>query len=231
MNKNFQVFRSSAGSGKTYTLSLSFIALALQGGRFGYTDYYRKILAITFTNKAAAEMKERVLQYLDTLSKHEDKDEILDWLLEKTDLKKEEIFKRSAVVHKHILHHYADLGISTIDKFTYKIVRTFASDLGLAHNFDLEMDSYKIIQPIVALLLGKISDSGGDLSNALVNFAMQKAEDGKSTNIERDLEEFSMQLFKEEVAVFTDGKILAVKQCMQVKKDLQLDKERITVVC
>ena len=229
MSKNFQVFRSSAGSGKTYTLSLSFIALALQGGRFGYADYYRKILAITFTNKAAAEMKERVLEYLDTLSKHKDKDGILDWLLEKTDLKKDEIFKRSAVVHKHILHHYADLGISTIDKFTYKIVRTFASDLGLAHNFDLEMDSYKIIQPVVALLLGKMSDSGGDFSNALVNFAMQKAEDGKSTNIERDLEEFSMQLFKEEVAAFTDGKILTVKQCMQVKKDLQLDKERITL--
>ena len=229
MSKNFQVFRSSAGSGKTYTLSLSFIALALKGGRFGYADYYKKILAITFTNKAAAEMKERVLEYLDTLSKQEDKDGILDWLLEKTDFKKEEIFKRAAVVHKHILHHYADLGISTIDKFTYKIVRTFASDLGLAHNFDLEMDSYKIIQPVVALLLGKMSDSGGDLSNALVNFAMQKAEDGKSTNIERDLEDFSAQLFKEEVAVFTDGKILNVKQCMQVKKDLQLEKDKITL--
>ncbi len=228
MSKNFQVFRSSAGSGKTYTLSLSFIALALQGGRFGYADYYRKILAITFTNKAAAEMKERVLEYLDTLAIKEDKDGILDWLLEKTDFNKEDIFKRAAVVHKHILHHYADLGILTIDKFTYKIVRTFASDLGLAHNFDLEMDSYKIIQPVVGLLLGKMSDSGGDLSNALVNFAMQKAEDGKSTNIERDLEEFSKQLFKDEIAAFGDGKILTVKECMQVKMDLQLDKKRIT---
>ncbi|MBT5750632.1 MAG: UvrD-helicase domain-containing protein [Flavobacteriales bacterium] len=91
------------------------------------------------------------------------------------------------------------------------------------------MDTYKIIQPVVALLLSKISDGGGGLSNALVNFAMQKAEDGKSTNIERDLEEFSTQLFKEEVAAFTEGKILTVKQCMQVKKDLQLDKRKITL--
>jgi ATP-dependent exoDNAse (exonuclease V) beta subunit len=227
LNKNFQIFRSSAGSGKTYTLSLSFIALALEGGRYGYEDYYRKILAITFTNKAAAEMKERVLEYLSALGNEEDKDGILGWLLERTDLDKAEVFKRAAVVHKHILHHYADLGISTIDKFTYKIVRTFAADLGLAHNFDLEMDSYKIIQPVVALLLGKMSGVGGDLSNALVNFAMQKAEDGKSTNIERDLEEFSQQLFKEEVAAFTDGKILTVKECMQVKKDLQISKNHL----
>lgn len=225
MNKNFQIFRSSAGSGKTYTLALSFIALALKGGRYGYEDYYRKILAITFTNKAAAEMKERVLEYLNCLANHEDKDGVLDWLLVETSLEKKEIFKRSAVVHKHILHHYADLGISTIDKFTYKIVRTFANDLGLSHNFDLEMDTYKIIQPVVALLLSKISDGGGGLSNALVNFAMQKAEDGKSTNIENDLEIFTQQLFKEEISKYTDGNLLTVRECMQVKKDLKIQKE------
>ena len=228
MNKNFQVFRSSAGSGKTYTLALSFIALALKGGRYGYEDYYRKILAITFTNKAAAEMKERVLEYLNCLAKNEDKDGVLDWLLVETGLSKNEIFKRSAIVHNHILHHYADLGISTIDKFTYKIVRTFASDLGLSHNFDLEMDTYKIIQPVVALLLSKISDGGGELSNALVNFAIQKAEDGKSTNIENDLEGFAQQLFKEEVRKYTDGKLLTVKECMQVKKDLNVIKKSLT---
>ena len=225
--RNFQIYRSSAGSGKTYTLSLNFIALALKGGRYGYENYYRKILAITFTNKAAAEMKERVLYYLDSLAKADDKDRILAWLSERTSLDKVEIFKRSAVVHKHILHHYADLGISTIDKFTYKIVRTFATDLGLSHNFDLEMDNYKIIQPVVALLLSRISDNGGDLSNTLVNFAIQKAEDGKSANIEHDLEEFTQQLFKEEASKYIDGKILKVKECMQVSKDLKLNKKRI----
>jgi len=225
LNKNFQIFRSSAGSGKTYTLSLSYIALALMGGRYGYADYYRKILAITFTNKAASEMKERVLEYLESLSESQDKDGILDWLLKETKLEKEVIFKRSKVIHNHILHHYADLGISTIDKFTYKIVRTFATDLGLAHNFDLEMDNYKIIQPVVALLLGKISDGGGDLSNALIGFALQKAEDGKSTNIERDLEDFAQQLFKEEVSKYISEKQLTVGACMQVKKDLQIQKD------
>jgi len=225
---NFQIYRSSAGSGKTYTLALSFIALALKGDRYGYENYYRKILAITFTNKAASEMKERVLEYFDVLSQKKDIDGILEWLKQATGLGNDAIFQRSEVIHKNILHNYADLGISTIDKFTYKIVRTFALDLGLSHNFDLEMDNYKIIQPVVALLLSKISEGGGDISNTLLNFALQKAEDGKSTNIEYDLEEFTQQLFKEEVSKYTDGKLLTAKDCILVSKDLKLSRSRIT---
>ena len=224
---NFTIYRSSAGSGKTYTLALSYVALSLIGDSFGHKDYYRKILAITFTNKAAGEMKERVLQYFKTLSEESEKEDILKWLKEETKLDKNTIYARAKTIHKHILHHYADLSISTIDKFTYRIVRTFASDLGLSHNFELEMDNYKIIQPVVALLLGKLEKGGGDLTTVLVNFALQKAEDGKSSNIERDLEEFAQQLFKEDVIDFIDGKTLSIKDCMQVKKDLHLKQQQL----
>ncbi|MDC0204659.1 UvrD-helicase domain-containing protein [Flavobacteriales bacterium] len=225
MSTNFNIYRSSAGSGKTYTLALNFIALSLKGGRYGYHDYYRKILAITFSNKAAAEMKERVLEYLKTLADRKDVDEILSWLINESGLDKATIFKRSKEIHNHILHHYANLGILTIDKFTYRIVRTFATDLGLSHNFELEMDNYKIIQPVVALLLSKVSDSGGELSNALINFTLSKAEEGKSTNIERDLEEFTQHLFKEKADQFIGSKSLSVHECMKVKKDVQKQKD------
>ncbi len=227
-SSNFTIYRSSAGSGKTYTLALSYLALSLKGDDFGYTDYYRKILAITFTNKAAAEMKDRVLFYFDELAHERDADNILDWLTEETDLTKTEIFKRSKIIHQYILHHYSDLSISTIDKFTYTIFRTFARDLGLSHNFDLEMDDYKIIQPVVALLLGKLEKSGGDLTNALVNFALQKAEDGKSSNIEHDLQEFAQQLFTENAVDFIARKSLSVKQCMQLKDNLYKRQQQIT---
>ena len=226
---NFTIYRSSAGSGKTYTLALSYLALSLKGDDFGYKDYYRKILAITFTNKAAAEMKERILHYFQELANESDKENILFWLKKETKLEKEEIYKRARAIHKHILHHYADLSISTIDKFTYRIVRTFATDLGLSHNFELEMDNYKIIQPVVALLLSKLEKAGGDLTSALVNFALQKAEDGKSSNIERDLEEFANQIFKENVGPFIEGKTLTIKQCMQVKKDLYSQQKQLEV--
>ena len=58
----------------------------------------------------------------------------------------------------------------------------------------------------------------------MVNFAIEKAEDGKSSNIELDLEEFAQQLFKEELANYNNGKILPVQSCILVKKDLQKNK-------
>ena len=227
-SKNFKVNRSSAGSGKTYILSLNFIALALSGSIKYYTEYYRKILAITFTNKAAAEMKERVLDYLEVLSQGKNKDGVLDWLLSDLELSKHQIIHHSKKVKSSILHNYADLRISTIDKFTHTIVRTFSKDLGLSHNFELEMDNYKIIQPVVANLLSKMSAGGGVLSDALVNFALQKVEDGKSTNIESDLEEFSEHLFKEQAIPFISSNSASISDCMDLRAQFLQNKSKIS---
>ena len=222
---NFKVNRSSAGSGKTYTLSLNFIALSLIGSVKYSAEYYRKILAITFTNKAASEMKDRVLEYLEVLSDGKNEDSILDWLKKNTPLTEEQIVENAEKVKSSILHNYADLRISTIDKFTYNIVRTFSSDLDLSYNFELEMDNYKIIQPVVSNLISKMSSEGGELSEALVNFALQKAEDGKSTNIEKDLEEFSRNLFNEGAIPFISLNSISVSDCLKVK-DRLLDKKK-----
>ena len=226
-SKNFKVNRSSAGSGKTYNLSVNFIAIALIGSLKHFTEYYRKILAITFTNKAAAEMKERVLEYLEFLSDGRNIDGVLDCLLKKTELSQEQIIQQSKKVKNSILHNYADLRISTIDKFTYTIIRTFSKDLGLLHNFELEMDNSRIIQPVIANLLSKISKNGGDLSEALLNFALQKLEDGKSYNIELDLEDFSEHLFKEQAIPFISSNTISVTQCLYLKDQLIQRKSKI----
>ena len=228
-SKNFKVNRSSAGSGKTYILSLNFIALALIGSVKYYTEYYRKILAITFTNKAAAEMKERVLDYLEVLSQGKNKDGVLDWLLSEIELSKHQIIHHSKKVKSSILHNYADLRISTIDKFTYTIVRTFSKDLGLSHNFELELDNSKIIEPIVSNLISKISKNGGDLSDALVNFALHKLDDGKSSNIEHDLESFSENLFKEQAIPFLYSNSLNVSDCLKLKDEFVSKKSKISL--
>ena len=194
--KNFTVYRSSAGSGKTYTLAVNYLALAISKSLIK-RDYYKKILAITFTNKAAQEMKERVLYYLNILSQGKDIDNILSEIISKTRLESQDIFKISKNIYSHILHNYSDLSIQTIDKFSYKIVKTFSSDLGMNRDFELELDSNKIIQPVIALLLNKVSDNNSLLTDVLVNFTIQKLEDGNSNDIQSDLEDFCKHLFIE----------------------------------
>tara|TARA_B110000196_G_scaffold318139_1_gene332813 strand:+ start:3340 stop:6429 length:3090 start_codon:yes stop_codon:yes gene_type:complete len=217
--KNFIVYRSSAGSGKTYALAVNYISLALSKGPHAI-GYYKKILAITFTNKAAKEMKERVLHYLYVLSQKQDTDNILSEIISKTNLSEEEIYIKSKDIYSHIIHNYSDLGIQTIDKFTYKIVKTFSSDLGMSSDFDLELDSAKIIQPVVALLISRISNKNKELSSVLVDFSLQKVEDGVDNNIQSDLEDFCAHLFSENLDNLSLNNTFSLHEYVKIKDKL-----------
>ena len=217
--KNFIVYKSSAGSGKTYNLALNYISLSLGNGHFK-KDYFRKILAITFTNKAAKEMKERILHYLFNLSKENDVDNILNEIKLKTQLSEDLIFKFSKELYSYIIHNYSDLGIQTIDKFTYKLVKSFSRDLGVNSDFELELDSQKIIQPVVASLLNKISDDNKFFSDVLVDFALQKIDDGNSYNIQNDLEEFCKHFFIEDSQNKLNHNSFSIKESKEIKDNL-----------
>ena len=217
--KNFIVYKSSAGSGKTYNLALNYISLSLGNGHFK-KDYFRKILAITFTNKAAKEMKERILHYLFNLSKENDVDNILNEIKIKTQLSEDLIFKFSKELYSYIIHNYSDLGIQTIDKFTYKLVKSFSRDLGVNSDFELELDSQKIIQPVVASLLNKISDDNKFFSDVLVDFALQKIDDGNSYNIQNDLEEFCKHFFIEDSQNKLNHNSISIKESKEIKDNL-----------
>ena len=118
-SKPFQVYKSSAGSGKTFTLAKMFLSIAL---RAQDSMYFRRILAITFTVKAANEMKERIISYLSSISgneKNSRKDTLFmkTALVEETGLSEKEITKKCGEILKAVLHNYSDLSILTIDKF------------------------------------------------------------------------------------------------------------------
>ena len=217
--KNFIVYRSSAGSGKTYTLAVNYISLAI-GGVLFKKDYYKKILAITFTNKAAKEMKERVLHYLYNLSQKNDIDNILHAIKLQTNLTEKLIFDFSKSLYNNIIHNYSDLGIQTIDKFTYKIVKSFSRDLGVNNDFELELDSQKIIQPVVTLLLNKVSDKNTSLSNVLVDFTMQKIDEGNSNNIQQDLEAFCNHFFFEGSEEKLIKNLFSINESSEIKNKL-----------
>ena len=132
----FKVIKASAGSGKTYALVKEFLLLTL---RTSSPHYYKHILAITFTNAAAAEMKERVIQRLADFSDTEHTSPLFDEIALTLDLPKEELRQRAKNVFAHMLHHYGQLSILTIDSFTYKLIRSFSRDLHLRYEFTMEM--------------------------------------------------------------------------------------------
>jgi ATP-dependent exoDNAse (exonuclease V) beta subunit len=152
-NKNFTVYKSSAGSGKTYTLVREYIALALKYKR---PDDLKHILAITFTNKAAAEMKERIVSTLHAFCSGEPKGAaalMFEDLAISNKVSKQELQQRAQAALDFILHHYSDFAVSTIDKFNHKIIRSFAFDLRLPVNFELETDIEDVLQNAVDELL------------------------------------------------------------------------------
>ena len=178
-DKNFSVYKSSAGSGKTYTLVREYIALALQS-----PAYFRHILAITFTNKAANEMKQRIVQGLVQLADPATYSEgavirfMLPDLAKTTAYSNEEITKRAKSVLTRILHEYDDFSVRTIDSFVSRIIRTFAHDLHLPVDFEIEMDRDLMLDQAVDQLISK-AGIDKELTNILVDFTEAKADDEK----------------------------------------------------
>lgn len=218
----FLVYKSSAGSGKTYTLVKEYLKIALNSAS-PYT--FKNILAITFTNKAAAEMKERVISALAKLSKEKNEEgydaAYLADIAEATGLSETDLRTRAKAVFEAILHNYSDFAISTIDSFVHRVVRAFAFDLGIPLSFSVELDADKLLDYAIDEL---ISRAGSDalLTKALVEFTEARTDDEKSWRIENDLKTFAYTLLDTEgrlnarkLRSLTIGDILETRQKLE----------------
>jgi len=189
----FQIYNASAGSGKTFTLVKEYLKIILISDDI---FIFQKILAITFTNKAASEMKQRILNSLKDFS--EAKQPPLFLLLQKeTGLEPHTIQKKSTVVLQLILENYGAFHITTIDSFTFKIIKSFSFDLGLSQNFEVEMNAQELLDKAVEVLISKVGVTN-ELTKLLVEYSIDKSDDDKSWDISLDLLEFSKILLKEE---------------------------------
>ncbi len=189
---NFQVYNASAGSGKTFTLVKEYLKIIISDKS---PFVFQKILAITFTNKAAGEMKERVLRNLYAFASKKENDML--FLLEKeTRIERTVIFERSEKALDAILQNYASFNITTIDSFTHKLIRTFAYDLQLPMSFEVEMDGDQVLSEAIDMVVSKIG-TDKKLTDLLVSYSLEKLEDDKSWDISRDLKEFSTILLNE----------------------------------
>ncbi|WP_338812320.1 UvrD-helicase domain-containing protein [Bernardetia sp. Wsw4-3y2] len=208
----FSIYRSSAGSGKTYTLTKEYIKIALASpnpellGEFD-VHYYRHILAVTFTNDAAKEMKQRIVSKLDAFSVLETAEEdsmfhdILKELKEEypqIEITKDEIVRRSKALHQTILHHYSDFAVSTIDSFSKRIVQAFTKDLDLPPNFEIQLDIEEALEEAVSRMYYKIGERGDHhLSEVMKEFVLKETQDEKSWNVDRGLLDFGKIIFEE----------------------------------
>ncbi|KGL58983.1 UvrD-helicase domain-containing protein [Polaribacter sp. Hel1_85] len=189
----FQVYNASAGSGKTYTLVKEYLKVLLNSEDI-FT--FQKILAITFTNKAAGEMKERVLSSLEDFADGKEND-LFKIIIEEVAVDKPTIQERSKKILDAILQNYSAFSITTIDSFTHKIIKNFAFDLGLSLNFEVEMDAVSLLNEAVDVLISKIGIDK-KLTNLLIDYSLDKTDDDKSWDISRDLSEFARILLNED---------------------------------
>ena len=207
MSSNFKIYNASAGSGKTTTLTVEYLRLVLSTTS---SDYFKSILAITFTNKAASEMKLRIIEELKNISTNNYSD--LAYLVEleiSLNLSRDEFVKRASVVLESVLHQYGEFSVSTIDSFTHRLLRTFSKDLNLPSGFEVELDVNKVLADSVDLLIDKYG-TDKDLSEIILAFTLENLEDEKTWNIEGSINDFAKVLL-------SDGSKDNLKQVLKTK--------------
>jgi ATP-dependent helicase/nuclease subunit A len=195
-NGTLTIFSASAGSGKTYTLTGIYIT-SLFKSRFNY----RKILAVTFTNKATAEMKSRILDNLHKLAIGE-KSEYLSGLLKTTNKPEEWIRNEAKEILNSILHDFSRFSVSTIDSFFQKILRAFAREIGLHAGFDIELDHSAILSSAVDEMIASAS-SDNQLKEWLIKYAKKNIDEEKSWNLRDGIIKLSEELFKEKFKILS----------------------------
>ncbi len=193
----FTVLHSSAGAGKTHALVKHYLEHCL-----GTEDVaaYRQVLALTFTNKAAGEMKERVMGYLEQLAKKDLSKpalrDVMDHLVQVTEVTEDAISLQAGAVLSHMLHHWSDVAISTIDAFTRRVVRPFARDLQLDHDLRMTTEERYYRDSAVDAL---IAEAGSDpkVTALLTEACMQLLHEERAWDPGGPLRELSSELAKE----------------------------------
>lgn len=189
------VYRASAGSGKTYTLALKYISLALKSGSKGFTH----VLAVTFTNKATGEMKDRILENLYGLSRGLDAN-FLEDVKEITKLSEQEIQGKSTEMLCYIMNDFDHFRVETIDSFFQSLLTNLAFELGLTRGFKVDLDDKRVISIAVERILRRIDqEEKNGLRRIVKESLIRSLEDGKSWDIAKDLKAFAgKNLFKSE---------------------------------
>ena len=197
------IYKASAGSGKTHTLTREYLLLLFKQYHKHHTHMmpHSRILAVTFTKKATAEMKVRILKALYLLSSNPSKSPFYEDIVKHFRVDDSTLQAQARTLLIAILKDYNHFSVSTIDGFFQQVIRTFAIDLGLSTTYDIAMDGDEVVQQAVDEIFLRIrqQQTDPDVLSWITEFAQHNLDESVSGNLHRSISEFSKQLNKEEV--------------------------------
>ena len=196
MISKFDIINASAGSGKTFALTLKILVKMLKSED---ENYFKRILALTFTNRAAEEMKNRILNALKDFSDIQIKEsptEMFKQLKKELNFSSDKIIKLAKDRLNLLLHNYSFFQIETLDSFNHHIIRSFYNELNLDPDFQVIIDTEDILDQSVLRIFENI-ENDEEISSLIKDFSIKKISEGKSWDVEFDLKEFAQSILKE----------------------------------
>ena len=219
------VYKASAGSGKTFTLAVQYIRQLIEDP---YS--YRRILAVTFTNKATTEMKERILSQLYGIATSlKSSDGYLKEIMKTSNKSVDEIRKAADTALKNIIHDYSRFRIETIDSFFQSVMRNLARELELGANMTIELNNGDVLSDAVDSMIEKLDRMSPTLY-WLLEYIEERIADDKRWNVSSEIKSFGRNIFDEayiEKGVALREKLKDSKFIPQYRKKLQEKRESI----
>ena len=192
-----EIYKASAGSGKTFRIVREYLRMV-----FERPGAYKNILAVTFTNKATSEMKDRILKDLSSLASGKSSGH-LEYLKGEFHQSEDQIRTTAAKILQLILHDYSRFSVSTIDSFFQRVIRAFSREMRLNASYRTELDAQLVLEEAVDRLFLEIDNNPG-LKNWMLEYADENLREGRSWNFREDLTGRGKELFKEEFKLFSE---------------------------
>jgi ATP-dependent exoDNAse (exonuclease V) beta subunit len=139
----------------------------------------------------------------------------------------QELQSRAITVRSHILHHYSQFSVSTIDSFVHRIIRSFARDLHIHPDFGIEMDTSRFLDEVVDTCLNEVGKDA-ELTAYLEHFVMSSFDEEGDWNVRKGMLDISSQLLKENSKdIFHQLQKLSLSDYQQIRKKLLSRQEEL----